>query len=193
MKRIKSRKGFTLTETLIGIVVLMILAGVASSIMLSCFGIYGRTAKRNSAQSIGDTVYELIYSRMTYAVDLTVTNDVGLLKSRYNVIEDGNSCIFVPPDGDFAGYGVGTLAPPSVITVKQLQTMKLIVSVESSGGSLAEVTVTVNNADDGRQLYSRTGTVHLMNADNSALGSFCDVQNCDSSDSGLFIVFSEPA
>ena len=73
MKRILSKKGFTLTETLIGTVVLLILAGTASTIILSCFGIYGRTTKRNSAQSIGDTIYELISERLTYSAALSGT------------------------------------------------------------------------------------------------------------------------
>lgn len=190
MKRILSKKGFTLTETLIGTVVLLILAGAASTIILSCFGIYGRTTKRNSAQSIGDTIYELISERLTYSVDLTVTNDTVLIGETYNIVSDGDSCIFIPTEGDFAGFGVGTLAPPDVITMKQLEGMRLCVSIENKGDDLVGLTVTIRTSDAGRQLYKRCGTIYLMNA---ALGSVCNVFDCDNSSEGLFFVFKEPA
>lgn len=193
MKRLFSRKGFTLTEMLIGLVVLLILAGTVSAMMMSGFGIYGRTALRNSAQSTADQLYELISSRLTYAVDLTVSDDVRYIESMYNMQEDAAVCIYIPSDGSFVGLGVGALAPPSVIPPSQLKGMRLDAEVNYQSDSLVEITIAVESADDGRILYSRTGSVHLMNAANPELDSFCDVQSCDNSAADIYFVFKELA
>lgn len=193
MKKLFRHGGFTLTETLIGLVVLLILAGTVSAVMMSGFGIYGRTALRNHAQSIGDTAYELISSRLTYAVDLTVSNNAKEIHDSYNVQEDGNVCIYIPVEGDRVGLGIGALEPPDVITPEQLAGMRLSVSASYESDTLAGLNVEVRLAEDDRLLYSRSGTVRLMNASNPELDSFCDVQNSDNSSSDLYFVFSELA
>lgn len=187
------RKGFTLTETLISLVVLLILAGTVSAVMMSGFGIYGRTALRNSAQSAGDTAYELISSRLSYATNLTISDNVRYVENNYDVRVDGAVCIYVPVDGDRVCLGVGALAPPAVIKPSQLQNMRINVSAEYQSDSLVGLTVSIESTEDGRTLYSRSGTVRLMNASNPELDSFCDVQSSDNSTSDLYFVFTELA
>lgn len=193
MKNLLKRKGFTLTETLISLVVLLILAGTVSAVMMSGFGIYGRTALRNSAQSAGDTAYELISSRLSYATNLTISDNVRYVENNYDVRADGAVCIYVPVDGDRVCLGVGALAPPAVIKPSQLQNMRINVSAEYQSDSLVGLTVSIESTEDGRTLYSRSGTVRLMNASNPELDSFCDVQNSDNSTSDLYFVFTELA
>lgn len=193
MKNLLKRKGFTLTETLISLVVLLILAGTVSAVMMSGFGIYGRTALRNSAQSAGDTAYELISSRLSYATNLTISDNVRYVENNYDVRADGAVCIYVPVDGDRVCLGVGALAPPAVIKPGQLQNMRINVSAEYQSDSLVGLTVSIESTEDGRTLYSRSGTVRLMNASNPELDSFCDVQNSDNSTSDLYFVFTELA
>lgn len=193
MKTLLKRKGFTLTETLIGLVVLLILAGTVSAVMMSGFGIYGRTALRNSAQSAGDTAYELISSRLTYAVNLTISDNASYVGNNYDVKVDGAVCIYIPADGGRVGLGVGSLAPPDVIKPDQLRNMRLNVSAEYQSDTLVGLAVSVESSDDGRTLYSRSGTIRLMNASNPGLDSFCDVQSSDNSTSDLYFVFTELA
>lgn len=193
MKTLLKRKGFTLTETLIGLVVLLILAGTVSAVMMSGFGIYGRTALRNSAQSAGDTAYELISSRLTYAVNLTISDNIRYVENNYDVKADGAVCIYIPADGGRIGLGVGSLAPPDVIKPDQLRNMRLNVSAEYQSDTLVGLAVSVESSDDGRTLYSRSGTIRLMNASNPGLDSFCDVQSSDNSASDLYFVFTELA
>lgn len=73
MEKLFRRKGFTLTETIIGLVVFMLLAGAASSIVLVGFGFFGRSALRNSAATIGEEIYTLLENRLTYCADLIVS------------------------------------------------------------------------------------------------------------------------
>lgn len=193
MKTLLKRKGFTLTETLIGLVVLLILAGTVSAVMMSGFGIYGRTALRNSAQSAGDTAYELISSRLTYAVNLTISDNVSYVGNNYDIKADGAVCIYIPADGGRVGLGVGSLAPPDVIKPDQLRNMRLNVSAEYQSDTLVGLAVSVESSDDGRTLYSRSGTIRMMNASNPELDSFCDVQSSDNSTSDLYFVFTELA
>lgn len=193
MGKLFSRRGFTLAETLISMVVLLVLAGTVSAVMMSGFGVYSRTALRSSAQETGNTVYELISERLTYAVDLTISNDVRYVENNYNVQEEGSICIYIPAEGDRVGLGAGALAPGDVLRPSQLQGLRVSAAIEYQAESLLGLTVSVESSEDGRELFSRSGTVHLMNAANPALDSFCDVQNCDNSVRDMFIVFNELA
>lgn len=193
MKKLFSRRGFTLTETLISLVVLLILAGVASAVMMSGFGVYGRTALRNSAQEAGDTVYELISSRLTYAVDLTISDDVRYVENNYDVQAEGSICIYIPTEGDRVGMGAGALAPGDVLRPSQLKGLRIEVSAEYQSEDLVGLTVGITSEEDGRMLYSRTGTIRLMNAADPAIDSFCDIQNCDNSVRDMYFVFNELA
>lgn len=192
MKRYFSRRGFTLTETLIGLVVFMILAGTVSAVILTGFNIYSRNALKNSAQSIGDTAYDLISGRLSYCTKLTVsdrTEDVESLEVAKNRL----LCIHIPAEGDRIGMGVGSLSPRDVITPAELSGLTLEISAEPDSGTLMQLTVTVLSAEDERQLYSRSGTIRLFNAAADELDTYCDVQSSSNSYSDIYFVFNETA
>lgn len=190
MKRLIRKKGFTLTETLIGIVVFLILAGTSSSVMLTAFNLYGRTALKNSAQNIGDTVYELLDNRLSYCNYLVVGNASENCKPEY-------MCIKIPKDGKSVIMGANT--PSTAITDdSQFTNMKMVVDAEIVGSlqnaaSMLKVTVTVYAEEDGRELYTRTGVIKLYNA----VTGECEVTGADggneysSKTNDLYFVFGE--
>lgn len=192
MKRIFSRRGFTLTETVIGLAVFMILAGVVSAVILTGFNIYSRNALKNSAQSVGDTVYDLISGRLSYCMNLTVSDRAEDVDS-LDVAKNRLLCIHVPANGDRVGLGVGSLSPRDFITPAELSGLKLNISAEPGSDTLMKLTVTVLSSGDGRQLYSRSGTIRLFNASAEELDTYCDVQSSSNSYRDIYFIFSETA
>lgn len=192
MKRILSRRGFTLTETVIGLAVFMILAGVVSAVILTGFNIYSRNALKNSAQSIGDTVYDLISGRLSYCTDLTISDRIEDVES-LDVAKNRLLCIHVPAEGDRVGMGVSSLSPRDVITPAELSGLKLKISAEPDSDTIMQLTVTVLSSEDERQLYSRCGTIRLFNAAAEKLDTYCDIQSSSNSYRDIYFVFNETA
>lgn len=191
MKRLFRRKGFTLTETIIGLVVFMLLAGTASSIVLVGFRLFGRSALRNSAAAVGEEIYTLLENRLTYCTDLIVSSEPPEAENEYS--DKVYFCIYVPADGSYVGMGSNTVYPRECITRDQMESMSAEVKIipDDYSDSLVDITVSVYEKDDGSLLFTTSGTVELLNAANGNISDFCLVDSVDSGITGSYITFTE--
>lgn len=184
MKRIKSKKGFTLVETVIGIVVFMILAGTASGVMLTAFNLYGRSSMKNRAQNVGDTVYELIDKRLSYCYELVIGDN----SESY---ANGMMCIKIGKDGKSVRMG-NVESPSEFIDSDEFDGMKLTVTASIYDNTMVNISVTLIAEDDGRTLYSRDGYIKLFNSNDLEGASGTDSEeDYSSDDDDLYFIFKE--
>ena len=191
MKRLLRHKGFTLTETIIGLVVFMLLAGAASSIVLVGFRLFGRSALRNSAAAVGEEIYTLLENRLTYCTDLIISFRPEEAENEYS--DKVFICIYVPADGSYVGMGTNTVYPGECITRNQMEGMSAEVKMtpDDYSESLVNITVSVYEKDGGSMLFTTSGTVERLNAANGNISDFCHVDSVDSGITGSYITFTE--
>lgn len=164
MRRIKSKKGFTLAELLIGLVLFMLLAGAVSSVIVLGFSLYSRSAQRNAAQQAGNTLCELLSSRLCYGVDVTVTNSLPLIEE--NLGDREMTCIVIPESGDRVSVGSAIPADTDVLGENALAGMRVyarISELSAKKNPVLEIEVEICSESDGRTVYSTLETVRLMN------------------------------
>lgn len=182
MKRIFGKKGFTLVELMISLVLFLLLAGAASSIILVSFNLYSRSAVRNTAQIKGDEIFDTIENRLMYAVDVTVTNDDNAT---------GDFCIYIPQYGD--RVRIGNTIPPNSDLVSPDELINLTVGATIKQGNeddLIVLTIEILSADE--PVYSRSGAIKLMNALNPDISESCSVPKITTNYSeDMYIVFGE--
>lgn len=190
MKRIAGNKGFTMVELMISLLLFLIIAGAAASIVLVSFNLYTRSAVRNSAQLKGDEIFETIENRLTYAIDLVVTNDESAAGA-----ESGAFCIYIPQYGD--RVRIGNQVPPNSDLVAPDELVGLTVRVDIEQGKaddLIVLSVEIYSEDEptGTSVYSRSGTVRLMNAANASISKGCAVPLITTNlTKDMYIVFVE--
>lgn len=191
MRMLFRKKGFTLTETVVGLAVFMLLAGAAASIVLVGFKIYGRSTLRNSAAIVGNEIYELIENRLTYCTDLIVSFKSEDFEDSYP--EQEYVCIYVPAEGNYVGMENRTAFPREFISKKQLEGMSAEVKISADifVDSLVDITVSVYETNGGSRLFTTSGTVELLNAANPNVSDFCLLDNVDSKITGLYITFTD--
>lgn len=187
LKRIKSKKGFTLVELMIGLVVFMFLVGAATSIIMVSFNIYARSAVRNHAQQKGDEIYSLIESRLTYAANLTITTDESTLEGA----AEPYTCIYIPSYGDRVCIGNTIPANSEAVSPSELEGLTVKVKIRQGSGDDV-LTLAVEIFRDSEAVYSHTGSVMMMNANNAAVSEYCEVPySTSNSFTDMYIVFTE--
>lgn len=199
-KRIKAKKGFTLTELLISLVLFALLAGAVSSIILVSFNIYSRSALRNTAQRVGTEVFDLLENRLSYGKNVTITNSEDVMCANYGasgsgVPSDPMVCITVPSSGDRLCLGNIIPANATIVKPDELSKMKLLVEIEEEYSVYPLVTVRVSiTSDDGEtSLFSTESPVRLLNVaeDDIFWESFMLLGSYSNEYSDLYIGFTE--
>ena len=71
-KKSKNKKGFTLAEEIVSIVILGILITVASSFIIAAFRVYANNQQTESSEQIGENIYSLIERKFTYSSGILV-------------------------------------------------------------------------------------------------------------------------
>ena len=75
-KRSSARRGFTLVEVIVTLVITLIIIGVSGSIIISTTNIFGKTAMRDIQQNIAETVLSFATDRMLYASEIEAVDSL---------------------------------------------------------------------------------------------------------------------
>lgn len=182
------KKGFTLVETVIGLVVFLVLAGAASAVIVLCFDLLGRGAMRNKAQSIGDGVYNLIENRISYCQNLTIST-YDPITGEINYYDGMNPFQIVLARGGKTVELVGA-ERTQAFSASDLGGMYLDITLEE-GESYGLVRIVVEVFEDGSNsapLYHTEGSACTMNAVDTFIDIAGSFNNCGGD---VFITFTE--
>lgn len=168
--KLRRKKGFTLTETLISLVIFMILAGTASSIIMVSMNLFSRSALKNSAQRVGSELYQLLDNRLTYGKNVTITNSEDTMRANYGASGAGipsepMTCVYIPAAGDRVGMGNIIPSNAYVISADEMQGLRAAVTFTEEYSAFPIISLKVEVfTDDGKDLlYSVEGKIRLLN------------------------------
>ena len=153
---LRSRKGFTLVEVTVAFVLLSILIVVSGAIILSALSMYSRSAASAQAQRLGDSVYDFVSDRLTYAQHIEIGSDTeGYAQSI--LISDGVASYRQTADGEYRPIADTTLYGATVSLETQVD------------GTVMTLTVTVSYGS--RNTYERSSSFRLINVETMDGGS----------------------
>ncbi len=87
MKNIKNRKGFSLVEVIVSMLIVSIILTFATSFFFTGEKMFANSVKGNTSKMIGDNVLEFISEKLTYATNVEVLKNTNVSSAKYaNVI-----------------------------------------------------------------------------------------------------------
>lgn len=168
MKQPLRRRGLTLVEVSVSMVIMVILILLTSSLMLAGMNIFWKNAESRAAQSEGNAVFALLSEKISYATQLTISGETA------DELADDEERIEVTEDG---------------VTITRMyqgqETRQTVFDKAALHGHRAEVTVTQKPEDpsfltlalslyssENELLYTQMGVVPLLNFTLSGQAAF---------------------
>lgn len=137
--KMKNNRGFTLVEIIVACVIVSIAMAFAAGILLTSFNLTSRSAAANESKMIGDTVYNWISDRLTYASNLQILNgqDTTTAAKYSNTLRIENGKLLVKMEGgtEYSLYGNDFYGNTEIrMTVQALDSNKVRLAVEVLDG-----------------------------------------------------------
>ncbi len=166
MKKIKNRKGFSLVEVIVSMLIVSIILTFATSFLFTGEKMFANSIKGNTGKMIGDNVLEFISERLTYATNIEVIKSADLSSAKYKNI------IYMNPEKTI-GFKTPISNKENLYSTDYYNgnTIKLIVIVLPDNC----MKVTVKVMDKGEEQYSTYSVIKLMNL--KLLNNSIDVDN----------------
>ena len=173
------RKGFTLVEVIVTLVITVIVIAVSSTLLITGTNMFARSAQRDVQMNIAETVLSFVSEQLLY------TSDIGEFTNPPTFVNNGSAILQIKTDGStnsshtrgqlFFRRAGDTQDPINVFGAGFYQNyeigLDIVVSYPPGGGN-ASFTLTVNvyrKADVGNApVLSRTTTKPLLNYEGAA-------------------------
>jgi len=157
-------KGFTLVETIVGLMVCLILMAVAFAVISPIGDIFGRSSQKSDAQQIAASILESIRAETSRSTELSA--------SANEVICDGN---FFAVNGDGYLISGSTDAPDDAQLVYDTsfyngKTISMTSSEEDTNKVEVTIDVTGSGGNNDDPLYTVTAMLSTMFSDSTAEG-----------------------
>lgn len=171
MKRRSSRAGFTLTETLIAVVILALMSAAGAAASGAVLSTRNDMMEVADAQVLASTVLETLADEIRFGQDVRVQDSTGEL--RLNSLSFGADAVFTVGDdgrvkavsdalkgkgGEFA-----LLLPDSAYTTLRVKTLSFEKETDSGGVPTGAVVIKLTIEGRGGELWSGSLTVTPLN------------------------------
>ena len=154
MKNIKNRKGFTLVEVIVSMLIVSIILTFATSFFFTGEKMFANSIKGNTSKLIGDNVLEFISDKLTYSTNVEVLKNADVSSAKYNNVIYMNSEKTI-------GFKTPISNKDNIYSTDYYNgyTIKLIVTVMPE--SCIKVTIKVMDKDE--EQYSTYNVIKLIN------------------------------
>lgn len=172
MKRRSSRAGFTLTETLIAVVILALMSAAGAAASGAVLSTRNDMMEVADAQVLASTVLETLADEIRFGQDVRVQDSTGEL--RLNSLSFGADAVFTvdPNDGRVKavsdalkgkGGEFALLLPDSAYTTLRVKTVSFEKETDSGGVPTGAVVIKLTIEGRGGELWSGSLTVTPLN------------------------------
>ncbi|MGN0631869.1 MAG: PilW family protein [Ruminococcus sp.] len=167
MKKFRpNKKGFTLVEEIVSVLLIGILIASASAIMMSSLHIFARNVITLNAQERGIAVMNQLEEHIKYAKEISgAATDT--LSSPYQVTltleKDADDKYYLKSESNFKQYSDSDEKTNITNTLCSLGTYKTEYTISKAAGSVNAVVIDVKVYCRGSVYYSDERTVRLMN------------------------------
>ena len=169
MKKITMKKGFTLVEVMVTLIITVIVVGVSSALVITGTNIFARSAQRDVQTNIAETVLTFVSDQLLYAESIeqilsnppvpTPAKAVMIIKANDNATaSDVKGQLYFSRAGDTPERNIFGNA------FYQNYQVGIDIKIEDQGaGSMATITVSVYNRAGTNVVLSRSSTKNLLN------------------------------
>lgn len=185
------RRGFTLVEVSVSLVVLVMIISVSSGIILVSSNIFAKDAVLNDYQITGNDVFDFVSNKLAYAGNFTVSDEAsvdGTIDNYYyeqiSLTDGGKKLSVLRPTvmtEPVVFFGPDTLDEKAI---------KLFIDAEDVGsGHYLVLTVEIyENSLSGNLKYTTSGVIPLLNYKASMIKNVTSINNTGEKD--LYITYS---
>ena len=154
MNNIKNRKGFSLVEVIVSMLIVSIILTFATSFFFTGEKMFANSIKGNTSKMIGDNVLEFISEKLTYATNVEVLKDSNVSSAKYNNVFYMNSEKTI-------GFKTPISNKDNLYSTDYYNgyTIKLIVTVMPENC----LKVTIKVMDNDNEQYSTYNVIKLIN------------------------------
>lgn len=161
-------KGFTISETMVSLFITVVLVTISSTVIISCLMIFGRNANMRNAQIEGDTVFGIIYNKLSVCCSFTSDNmsfitDFPENSRTEEIVSDGYTIVLKCEEEDKEIYIFGNEKNRE----SQNKICTLILNNISDSNCMISFTVNIKYNED--LVFSKTGIVPLLNSTDKSI------------------------